>query len=540
MIAIAQSAVLDSLPRIMTNIDAAELDVVRRLFATWQQKYPGNVVRSTYYDAKMPFKPTGNIPQEASARIRAVLDWPEKSVTGLAERNVFDGFVAPGSGQDPFELQAVLDANRFDLELPQAINSAYKHSCSFITTLKGDAAAGEPSVLVMARSAEWSAGIWDRRRRAVSAFLAISDTDELGRPSAMDVYLPHVVLVCTRRPSGSWTVDRKPSLLGEVLAEPMTYDAQLDRPFGRSRISRPVMSITDSALRTIVRTEIGADFYAAPRMVALGVTSDAFTRGKWQAAIDRWFAISRDENGDVPTVQQMPQMSTQPLTELYRMYASQIAGATGMPISSFGIVQDNPPSAEALYAAEKDLIVKARRTNREFGASLRQVAKRIVMLRDGKDSVTDELRQIQANWQNPAFTSPITSAVALRELSTTFPWLGETEVALSYAGFTGAEITRLLENKRRSEGSSNLAALVAAAQAPRANEEARAPTAPADPNAQANELKAKFDALGVAIRAGVDPTDAANRLGLAGIQFTGAVPVSLRMPSDEASEFEEK
>ena len=53
-------------------------------------------------------------------------------------------------------------------------------------------------------------------------------------------------------------------------------------------------------------------------------------------------------------------------------------------------------------------------------------------------------------------------------------------------------------------------------------------------------LKEKFDALGVAVRAGVDPADAARRLGLDGIEFTGAVPASLRMPADEASTLEEK
>jgi hypothetical protein len=46
-------------------------------------------------------------------------------------------------------------------------------------------------------------------------------------------------------------------------------------------------------------------------------------------------------------------------------------------------------------------------------------------------------------------------------------------------------------------------------------------------------MKATFDALGVAIRAGVEPADAARRLGLDGISFTGAMPVSLR-PLDEA------
>src|SRR5690606_36211082 len=57
-----------------------------------------------------------------------------------------------------------------------------------------------------------------------------------------------------------------------------------------------------------------------------------------------------------------------------------------------------------------------------------------------------------------------------------------------------------------------------------------------DETEQAKVLKAKFDALGVAIRAGVDPQSAATMLGLEGIKFTGAVPVSLRMPKDEVEQ----
>lgn len=50
--------------------------------------------------------------------------------------------------------------------------------------------------------------------------------------------------------------------------------------------------------------------------------------------------------------------------------------------------------------------------------------------------------------------------------------------------------------------------------------------------------KAKADALGILIRAGVDPVDAAERVGLTGIKFTGAVPVSLRLPESDATSLE--
>lgn len=52
------------------------------------------------------------------------------------------------------------------------------------------------------------------------------------------------------------------------------------------------------------------------------------------------------------------------------------------------------------------------------------------------------------------------------------------------------------------------------------------------------EVKAKADALGALIRAGVEPEDAARRVGLDGAKFTGAVPVSLRLPEADASRIE--
>ena len=450
------------LPKAIPNVSPDELRVIEKLLAVWAAKLKRNQIRSTYFDGKNPLKPTGNIPEEALSRVRAVLGWPAKAVTGLSQRIIFDGFVTTTDDQDPFELQGLLDDNRFDLEFPQATDSSLKHSCSFITTAKGDVHSGEPDVLIMARSAEFSGGLWDKRRRRVEGYVAVKDLDGEGRVSSFDAFLPDVVISCEKQPSGKWKADRRKNTLGEVLVEALPFDPQLDRPFGRSRISRAVMNITDRALMTIGRTEIGSDFFAVPRMLALGVAEDAFSKGKWQASIDRWFALTRDEEGELPDVSQLPQLTMQPLLEQYRMYASQFAGETGLPISSLGIVQDNPTSAEAMYAAEKDLVVQARATTRVFGGALRQVARKAVMIRDGLNEAPPELRGIRANWVNPAFTSPVTAADALVKLSGVFPWLGESEVALEYAGFTQAEITRLLADKRRSSMGSLIGRLTAA------------------------------------------------------------------------------
>lgn len=47
------------------------------------------------------------------------------------------------------------------------------------------------------------------------------------------------------------------------------------------------------------------------------------------------------------------------------------------------------------------------------------------------------------------------------------------------------------------------------------------------------EMDKAFDALGKAIRAGVDPQDAARVLGLPALKFTGMTPVALRPLHEE-------
>ena len=53
------------------------------------------------------------------------------------------------------------------------------------------------------------------------------------------------------------------------------------------------------------------------------------------------------------------------------------------------------------------------------------------------------------------------------------------------------------------------------------------------------EVKAAADAMGVLIRAGVEPDQAAGKVGLDGIEFTGAVPTSLRLPEKDAAQLEQ-
>jgi hypothetical protein len=109
----------------------------------------------------------------------------------------------------------------------------------------------------------------------VAAF-AITEATDTGAADGRDRVPPDAVLSIARRAGRLAVVDRQPNPLGVVLVEPLTYDPQLDRPFGRSRITRAVMDITDRAARTVLRTEISAEFYASPQRYVLGADEEAW------------------------------------------------------------------------------------------------------------------------------------------------------------------------------------------------------------------------------------------------------------------------
>lgn len=442
-----------------------EQSALDELMAVWQEKQTRNLLRSTYFDTKNTLRDLGISLPPQLVNAEAMLSWPSKAVYSMAARCQFDGFVSDGADQDPYGLSSVLRDNQWDIELPQALVSSLVHATAFVSVTAGDVQAGEPEVMILARSALHGSAVWDRRRRGVSSALAIADVDEYtGEPTELVLYLPDRVVTCVKSGSG-WSVDRRPNPAGRVLVTPLVYRPELDRPFGHSRISRAVMQLTDAAVRTMIRSEVGAEFFATPQRYLLGADPDAFSGGqaeRWSALVSRILAIGKDEDGDVPTVGQFPQISMQPHSDQLRTIGGLFCAETGLPLDSLGIVHENPSSAEAIYAAKEDLVMECQSANRVWGASLERIAQNIVAVRDG--AVPDDWA-LQAKWRNPATPSVVSSADALVKLASVMPWLAESEVALEFAGFDEATRTRLLSDKRRFEARQSVQGLGLAARA---------------------------------------------------------------------------
>ena len=316
----------------------AEGDLLARLVRVYAEKRPRNVLRSVYYEGKQPFRDFGiAIPPQIVNQFENVLGWPAKGVNALTDRSVFEGFVSPSGADDPFGVDQIVFENDLRVELPQAQKSSAIHACSFLTVTQGDTGAGEPDVLVMARAADASAALWDRRRRSMSGFLSIVDVDDQGVPSTLVMYTREAVLTLWRTAGGRWQVDRREHSMGRVTVAPLAFTPELNRPFGHSRISRAAMGITDAALRTLVRAEASAEFYSAPQYWVLGGESSAFAgKDKWSAVMSRIKVLEPNEDGDAPSVQRFSGESPQPHVDLLRMWASAFAGDQGLSLDSLG------------------------------------------------------------------------------------------------------------------------------------------------------------------------------------------------------------
>ena len=533
---------------VVPGLTPAEQAALAQLVELWRVKQPRNRLRQAYLDGVVrPDNLNISVPDDMVDQLGAVIGWPRKVVFGLSDLLIWDGVTSSTGSDNPFEIDDLLASTGFELEIAQTIPSSLTHSVAFLTLRKGVEAAGEPPVIIQGHSADWASGLWDRVRRRLSYGLTIDDIDDAGRPTRFTLYTVDSTYIVEQQATSAWTiVHAELHGLGAAMMEALPFEPSLDRPLGRSRISRDVMSITQRAMRTVLREELATELFTAPGILLSGVDSDLIDDLRsWDWKLGTIKTISSGEEPEGPKVTVLPQQSAQPFTEQMRALATELSGVSSLPVSSLGVIQDNPSSAEALYAAKEELVIKAKNAQRVFDAALTRVYAHAVMMRDGLDEMTPELRSLATRWGDPAHPSIVSQSDAIVKQISALPWLAESPVVLEELGYSGSQIARLMSDKRRAEASGLLDRLsaqdttdttVPAVQDTPAVQAAPAATGGLD----TSHAKEAFDALGVAVRAGVDPQSALEVLGMSGVKLTGAVPVSLRLPEADTKALEEK
>ncbi|WP_237746114.1 phage portal protein [Bifidobacterium saguini] len=423
------------IPRI-AGIDDADMPMVYRLRDVWASKYPGNVLRTLYYTAHERYKDFGlSVPPRIAGQVAPMIGWPAKAVRTLSDLSAFEGFQLP-SDSDMYGVQEICDTNRLTTAVSQTIVSAYTHSCAFLTVSLTE----DGTVAVSPRSADWSAAIWDGLHNRIGAAMTITDTDENGKVDGFNVWLPHCLYECSRT-GGVWSARRSRNPLNRPTVVPFCYDPQLDRPFGRSRISGPLMALTDIGIRTVTRMEATAEFYSAPKLWFLGVSPQAFDKDLWSSLVSVINSIDSDIDGNKPELKQVSQASMQPHSDMLKTIAMLVASETSLPVNDLGITMDNPASAEAMAAAERKLSREADRQNRLFSEALKDAMGMAVRLANpGLTSLPEEISGMRPVWAPTREVSDAARADYYAKIAGVNSAFADSDVGLMKAGLTFAEI----------------------------------------------------------------------------------------------------
>lgn len=312
------------------------------------------LLRYEYYEMKNLLKDQSKMLPPNMQWLNGVLGWCAKAADSIADRLIFREFT-----EDNFNLNQIYQMNNPDTIFDSAVLSALITSCCFIYISPDET--GYPRLQVI--DGGNATGVIDPITNLLHEGYAVLERDEDKLPILEAYFVPGRT---DYYPKGKKPYSIKNKAPYPLLV-PIINRPDAIRPFGHSRISRACMNIQQSALRTIKRAEVSAEFYSFPQKYALGVSED-LEIDKWQASMSSLLMFTKDEDGDSPVLGQFQQQSMTPYWEQLKMFAALFAGETGLTLDDLGFASDNPSSVEAIKAAHENLRLNAKKAQRTFGS----------------------------------------------------------------------------------------------------------------------------------------------------------------------------
>lgn len=432
----------------------------------WSSRRASNAERSVYFDGEAALKDFGiSLPPQMRS-IEAALGWHGKAIRAVTDRSRFEGLVSASGSADPFDLEQVLVENQFRSEYPQAKVSSAVHGCAFLTVSMD---AGRP--MIHAVSADTGAGVWDTKRRELSAFVEIVEFDDSKRPSLMVLYTREKAVTIQAVGGKVSVVGVAHHNLGRVTAFALPYNPELRRPLGHSRITRASMYFADAGLRTIMRAEVSSEFYSAPEYFLFGADVSGFAGDdKWSAIMGRIKAWDYDpDSGEPePKLHRFTGASPQPHADQLRMWQQLFADDQDLDVKQADGA--NPSSADAIFAAKESLITVTEDANAVWDLQAVKALQTGVMLRDRMSEMTPELRGLSLRSTDPRIVSPTARAAAYTQISSQDPVFATSRVGRAYAGLTQAQILELEAVEKKKAASDRLSQLAEAAKSLRGSD----------------------------------------------------------------------
>lgn len=421
-----------------------------RMLQTIRTKRQRNMLRSAYNDSKKRLDKMGFSIPPHMRDFESALGWPNKAVKVPARRWKPEDFTSTRTSELIDDVREIMaDPGVLSLEI-QAAEASMEHSVSFVFVGAGDVSAGEPEVVITARTALEATCETDPRTMRTTFAL------ELITRQKFLMYVPGKVLRLEMGEKEYRVTAEYRGIGNLVMCTPYIWGKSLERPFGVSRISRPVMSFTDQGIRTMLRQEVNAEFYGAPQRTLMGA-DDAHFRDRNGKRISPFDALMGgvwalpdtrdDETGELvrPKLEQLVQATMQPHGDMLRTIAMQVSSETSIPVSYLGVIHDNPASADAIRATESDLVSVIEAELPNYGASRVQVARHVAAIIAGEWTAAMErdFRGLQSQFRDPGTATTAQQADAGQKYVAAFPE-GDPAIAMKRFGLKPQEIEQNL------------------------------------------------------------------------------------------------
>lgn len=453
------------------RLAGAEATLYHQMLGTIRQRSPRNRLRENLFLAKKRLDKIGFSVPDSMKDFDAVIGWPEKAVMVPARR------IRPGqfSSSDAQGLVGELN-DRFETPYfrqmeRMGIDASLRHGVSFLFSTRGDVLNGEPEVVLSARSALEATAQVDRRTLSVTAALEVVD-----RKTSL-MYVPGETLVINLEGS-ELVVSRRVQGGQGVPCVPYIWGRTLDRPFGRSRITRPVMDMSGQAIRIMLRQEVQAEHFSSPQRVLEGARQEAFNdsqgraRNPWDITTGSVWGIPDFFDEDTgewrrANLKQISAASMQPHTDHLRSIAMMYSGETGIPVDQLGIIHDNPTSADAIRANESQLNSLVRAELPNYADDRRMLGYHVMQAAEGwSPGLERDMRKVRAVMHAPETSTQQSAAYWAAEFIKSNPWAADSDVVLEMWGFDESQLERLRDERRRLKGSGLIDRLLNREQAP--------------------------------------------------------------------------
>ncbi|MCK2200189.1 hypothetical protein [Corynebacterium callunae] len=537
-----------SLTNLFSSGSASEDDLLAAARMQVARNAYRNRLKSALYDGKARVRNLEIAVPPALADIGVVSDWPKTVVDIRHERMQFRGWADDGK----LGMDQVFTDSRAALAISEATLDSMTCGVAFVAAdnlESPELTAAHPSMATI---------LWDNRRNRPVAGYRRTDPNWDGSFWEF-LYLPGETVVIESSGGKSATIARLKLPAGMLGISRIRNRLSPKKWSGASEITPAVVYYTHAAVRTMLGMEVNREYYIMPKRWAMNADMELFgldenssqaekKAAQLKAAAGEMLAFPPPEPGDPEIkVGEFSSASPVPFTEQLRVYSQMLSSATGIPAAYLGFETANLPSGDSLRAWQERLVRSVENMQELANPDLMNIGILLHSMFEGAGSVgSSEVDRrafagIVPQWRDASSPTKAADADAATKLASAGFFSATSRVARERVGLAPAEIARLEADDRRlsyrllaqqaSNGQTVSAESVALASA--------SGDASGAVSINADDVKKQADALGVLIRAGVEPEDAAARVGLGDVEFTGAVPTSLRQPETAAEGLED-